>query len=837
MDGIGDKLAQSEFKFDRDKLHDLFFGLLNIPELIVVVLSPQFTIVEVNETFLSISDEPYAHIINQNFLSFCRDHNIPAIFANSKVRLNQSLRKCTKIHRKGNNVYINWHISPIYSRKNIANYLLIGIDITNQKLAEENEKKSRLYFENIINTVPSYIFWKDKNSIFLGCNRLFAESAGLSNPEDIIGKSDFDLPWKKAESKAYIADDQRVIKSGNPKLNIEEVQTLRDGTIITLLTNKVPFYDDKKESEGILAVYTDITERKRMEEALRIAKEKAEAANKAKSDFITEMSHDIRTPLAGIIGMSEILEKAGSTKKDREDAHIIHESGDRLLDLLNNILLLISADKIHDLKLETFSLQELVEDLRRLVMPNLLLGNIEFNINIDPNFPTYIVSDRLKIVRILLNLTSNALKFTNQGHINLGLKILSNDNQHVMSELTVSDTGIGIPKDKIDKIFDRFFRVSPSYKGKYKGYGIGLSIVQKFVLMLGGKITVDSELGKGTKFSITLPLKIGQLQDVTANTVKIKSSIALRNLKLNPKIPMIGNTKPNQKINLSNDSFRKVLVVEDDAIARHIVKSNLQSAGFKVVDDVENAEIGFDLVIHNIYDLIITDISLPGMNGYEFATLTRSWEKATHRLPLPIVGLSAHGDIKEEESVSGINIILTKPANEEKIKGIIDKFFSDKKKKKVKKIQKQPTKKKFIGFGKNLLEDEDELFQIEQYPLFDEKNGIEKASNSLSILKELIHILVDQTLPEELANIEKAHEISDWETIQKLAHKLKGGALYCGTIRMYYACKYLERYQSAGHDKLQEELYQQLIAVLKKTYDHLVPWLEQINPKGSQLEE
>lgn len=714
------------------------------------------------------------------------------------------------------------HKIPLRNKKNqIVGILGVSIDITDAK-KETTEKFEIL--EKIIAMMPGHVYWVNREGFYLGCNDNQAKSAGLNSRQEIVGKRNQDLPWNfNAGVLPETLDkiNKEVIETRKP-ITIEESAILYDGTEATFLSNKVPIYNGGGNAIGMVGISIDITDRKKMELDLKDAKEKAEAANKAKSDFITEMSHDVRTPLAGMIGMSEILEKVGDTKKDREAAHIIHESGDRLLDLLNNILLLISADKIHDIKLETLSLKKMIKDLRGLILPNLRLENIEFKINIDPNFPEYIVSDRLKIVRILLNLVSNSLKFTEQGSINLNLNVLSSDTQQVMSELTISDTGIGIPKDKIDKIFDRFFRVSPSYEGKYKGYGIGLSIVQKFVSMLGGKIMVESELGKGTKFTIHLPIKIGRPQDVTSNNVGIEPPIALSNFKSKP--TMIDNTKKRiQKTNSSNDSFRKALVVEDDAVARRIVKSFLQSAGFKV-DDVEDAETGFDLVIHNAYDLIITDIGLPGMNGYEFTTLTRSWEKATHHLPLPIIGLSAQVQANQEEStLAGMNILLTKPANEEKIKVIIDKFFSDKER--AKRVKQQPDNKKTMGLGMDLPDTEGELFQIDQYPLFDEKDGIEKVGNSLEMLKELIHILVDETLPEELANIEKAHGISDWETIQKLAHKLKGGALYCGTIRMRYACQYVERYQLAGHDKLQEELYQQLIDVLKNTHDHLVSWL------------
>ncbi len=169
------------------------------------------------------------------------------------------------------------------------------------------EKQSDILIKKIIDYIPHYIFWKDKNSVFLGCNETFAKSAGLSSPKEIIGKTDYDLPWTKTESDNYRADDKAVMQKGVPKLHIEETQTFSDGKKITLSTSKVPLFDPKGDIFGVVCIYTDITEKKRKEIELEKTKQLALASSQAKSEFIANMSHDIRTPITGVVGMLQDL--------------------------------------------------------------------------------------------------------------------------------------------------------------------------------------------------------------------------------------------------------------------------------------------------------------------------------------------------------------------------------------------------------------------------------------------------------------------------------------------------------------------------------------------------
>lgn len=676
------------------------------------------------------------------------------------------------------------------------------------------------YYLNIINNMPNNVYWLDKNCVTQGCNANVLKLVGLSKLEDFIGITYEQMGklagWTEGQAQSFKKDDMEVISTGKPKVNVEEPPLYDDsGNAIYYVSTRVPLFDQNGEVIGVCGISVDITQRKKMEEQLRISKEKAEAANKAKTVFIANMSHDVRTPLSGVIGTSDILEHEGDTEKDRELGHTIHISAERLLQLLDDVLEVISADETGEtsLKFTTFDLKKRLDFINELLTPSAQTNHIALNFFIDKNVPKYIMSDRIKIDRILLNLISNALKFTHSGSINVSVKNLKKENQKNILEFNVTDTGIGIPEDQIGKIFERFYRVSPSFENKYKGHGIGLFIVHKYVDLLKGNISVQSKEGEGTNFRVTLPVKVGKAADVKDS--EEAPSFVAPNIK-NKQAPGVLPTQTSFETNKKKQTTGapRVLVVEDDAVARRVVKSILERAGFEVID-VETAELGFWQVMNNSYDLILTDIGLPGMSGNELTTIIRTWEKVTQHSRLPIVGLSAHGAKQQSDAKeAGMDLLLSKPINDEKVKFIKAHFLNaDKEILEEDKSSEGQTR----GLGFELPQNEEELFNLENYPLLNEEEGIAAAGGSIEMLNELLVMLINETFPEELALLKKAHEQDDWDTIQSVAHKVKGAALHCGTVRLRYACQFTERYRLAGHNKLLEDLYQQLILVLIET--------------------
>src|SRR3990167_9845781 len=260
------------------------------------------------------------------------------------------------------------------------------------------------------------------------------------------------------------------------------------------MVTKCPIKNYDGEVIGTVGCSVDITHIKELEKELRIAKEKAESASQAKSEFIANMSHDIRTPLTGIIGLSRILEEEATTLEEKQHARWVQESGERLLSLLNGVLDIVANDRANenDVRLETFDLYQVVQNVLELERAAVKARQLDIKTHFEGKVPHYVISDKMKLHRIILNLVGNAIKFTKKGHISIGVKLISVEKNIAYIEFQIEDTGIGIPDELQAKVFERFFKVSSSYKGIYTGNGIGLNIAKKFVELLGGNIALKS---------------------------------------------------------------------------------------------------------------------------------------------------------------------------------------------------------------------------------------------------------------------------------------------------------------------------------------------------------
>ncbi|MDP3705054.1 MAG: ATP-binding protein [Legionellaceae bacterium] len=726
-------------------------------------------------------------------------------------------------HYTGNNQeqYVNWSFLPLINNNKITDGLiLIGKDITTLKMLAANVER----LDNIIKYVPAMIYWKDKNSIHLGCNDPFAIAAGYQNRNEIIGKSDHDFPWRE-EADKYNLDDREVIESGEPRLNIEDVMPFKNGKKAIVITNKVPLRDSRGNIVGVLGIATDITHQKAVERSLSITKQAAEAANQAKTAFIANMSHDIRTPLTGVVGMSQMLEDGLQNLEQKQYAQWIHQSGDQLLSLLNGILDVVSAEQVNerDIQNETFDLHQFIKDIIQLEHPSTELKGISLNSLIDSRVPVYVHTDRKKLHRIILNLIGNAIKFTNVGSVSIEVHNDVLNDKKVRLLFRVTDTGIGIPSGLQDKVFDRFFRVDPSYKGGYEGYGIGLHIAQSYVALLGGDLKLTSKEGIGTSFYFDLICQIGRAEDIVRGKAallappdKLVSDISLTHA---PKII----TAKNQEVPENSPSL---LLIEDNCVALKILESMAKQANVRYTSAVDG-ESALELAKTQSYNLIISDIGLPGISGNEFTHQFRIWEATHHKKPVPIVGLTAHaqGEIREECLQSGMNDVFSKPMLLPVLKEIIFMYVSTI-------TESEKTKDKYkqkVGSGKlgrDLPDTEDLLFMLDVFPVLDVKSALEGIGNNKELLTDILQSMVNQEIPTERAAIQAAYTKKDWNMVERLAHKMKGGSVYAGVTKLQYACQYFERYCKAGHTKLLDQLYQQMLSTFDETHEAITQWMK-----------
>ncbi|MGQ3891423.1 ATP-binding protein [Legionella sp. CNM-4043-24] len=661
--------------------------------------------------------------------------------------------------------------------------------------------------------LPAPIYWEDANSILLGGNEAVFKATGALLAEAYVGKNLFELyPPDMAE---YIKrHNDEVMRTGKVLSQEETIQDISTGEIKYFTAIKAPLRDENGTIIGIVGTSIDITERKKMEADLITAKEAAESANLAKDQFLANMSHDIRTPLTGIIGISALLEQEVQKQEEKEHAHWVNVSGEQLLALLNSVLDIVSLGKNQEgsVNLESVNINQLLRNIADLELPTIKLKHLELTLDVDSNVPEFIITDPVKLHRVLLNLLGNAIKFTDKGQVGIKVQYKHINPESGQLELLVSDTGPGIAKENQHKVFERFYRGDPSYKGHYTGYGVGLHIVQEYIAVLQGNISLESQVGKGTTFKVSIPV------NVAGKTIEAESQDSPVHHTYH-----FDDEKDKDTYTLNTHSIEcsppVVLLVEDNPIALKVVESIVKQADCQYLS-ASTGEQALELIQAHEFDLILSDIGLPGISGNELATSIREMESRSGRKPTFIIGLTAHAvsATKKESLKAGMNQIVTKPINLRTLQDILKHYILPK--------RKQPLSDGELS-ASDLLNTDDKLFKIDQYPLLDVYAGLETLG-SIETMKELVTILLHDDLPRDLQAIKNAYAEQDWKAVEKTAHKMKSSALYCGTTRMKYACQYLERYQKAGYSHLQNELYLQLIRVVEQTARAITDWLSSV---------
>ncbi|MGK3990385.1 ATP-binding protein [Sorangium sp. So ce136] len=356
----------------------------------------------------------------------------------------------------------------------------------------------------VIANIPHAIFWKDRQGRFLGGNQNFLNDTNTKVLENLVGRTDFDVWGRREDAEFFVRVDREVMEGGTPMLDIEEPLLRPDGQQRFLLTSKVPIRDERGEVAGLLGIYVDITERKQMEIELQRAKEAADAAARAKGEFLTVMSHELRTPLSLILGPLESLLSSPDeplSPRARADLERIQRSGRRLRRLVDDVLdyQKIEAGKMQ-IDLEAVDVGALVTDMVEEALPAAERAGIQLSVRVDPALRT-VPLDRRKFEKIALNLLGNALKFTPPGgRVAVGLQATDG-----LFELSVEDTGPGIPADQRHLLFQHFQQLDASATRKHEGTGIGLALVKELTELLGGTLGVVSEPGAGSRFFVRLP--------------------------------------------------------------------------------------------------------------------------------------------------------------------------------------------------------------------------------------------------------------------------------------------------------------------------------------------
>ncbi|HEX7070357.1 MAG TPA: response regulator [Rhodothermales bacterium] len=509
----------------------------------------------------------------------------------------------------------------------------MGQDITEWKQAQTDLEDQRRLLRTLIDHLPEYIYVKDRDSRFLIANEYTARVMGASSPDELIGKTDADF-FGPETAATYLADEREIIRTGKSLENREEVvDDQRTGQRRWVLTTKLPMRSITGEVIGIVGAGQDITERKHAEQELLAAKEAAEAATRAKSEFLANMSHEIRTPMNGVIGMSSLLLDTELGAEQREFVEIIRTCGEQLLSIINDILDFSKIEAGHlELEEQPFEVRRCVEDALDLVAHRAAAKGLELAYMLDDNVPGSIRGDVTRLRQVLVNLLSNAIKFTESGNVFVHVRRNgTSDGNGCELLFKVEDTGIGIPQNRLDRLFKSFSQVDASTTRRFGGTGLGLAISKRLVELMGGEIWVDSEEGKGSTFAFTIAGHVAPSQ--------------LR-VFLSPQQPLLAG--------------RRVLVVDDNSVNSQIL-CRLSQQWSMSVDSVDSAEEALKRFEKGErFDLILLDFQMPGMDGLDLA---RAISRRIEPIPVMVMltSITQEAQLRHSAREAGVAAVLNKP--------------------------------------------------------------------------------------------------------------------------------------------------------------------------------
>lgn len=535
----------------------------------------------------------------------------------------------------------------------IIGYLLIGTDNTARKLVEEEQKKldqrlrdQQFYTRSLIESNIDALMTTDASGIITDVNKQMEALTGCTRDE-LIG----------APFKSYFTDPERAeaaikqVLSEKKVTDFELTARALDGKHTVVSYNATTFYDRQRTLQGVFAAARDITERKRFELELQEAKAAAESASQIKSDFLASMSHEIRTPMNAIIGIADLLAKTELTEEQSKYVQIFRRAGANLLYLINDILDL-SKVEASQLELERthFALDDLLAKVIEIVEVRAAEKDLSLVITVADDAPNDLVGDPIRLQQVLLNLLGNAIKFTEFGEVSLRVTIDARSPGANIMQFSVTDTGVGIQDAKLGAVFERFTQADSSTTRRFGGTGLGLTISKRIVELMGGRIWVESEIGKGSVFSFSIPL------DISTSASAMMEAPA--------------GSGPAPRL-----APLTILLVEDSLDNQIITLAYLRDTPYRV-DVAENGAVACEKFAAGAYDLVLMDRQMPVMDGLTATRAIREWETQNHRAPTPIIALTAaalKGD-QEKCMAAGCTAYLTKPIKQEVLLQAIKAF-------------------------------------------------------------------------------------------------------------------------------------------------------------------
>ncbi|HEX5805305.1 MAG TPA: ATP-binding protein [Macromonas sp.] len=537
-------------------------------------------------------------------------------------------------------------------------YIAIRTDITQQKQLESTLKANQDFLRSLTDSMGEGVYALDAQGRCLFMNQEAQRLLGWSLSElsdcsfhdtvhhltaagELLPACDCPIGHAVRVGEIYRSDDQVFVhRSGRTlPVSVTAVPQRQDGRII-----------------GQVVVFQDISERKVTERLIREARDAAEAASRAKSEFLANMSHEIRTPMNAVIGLSHLALETELDERQRGYLDKIQSSAKNLLGIINDILDFskIEAGRL-SIERGEFDLADVLDQVTAVVALPAAQKHLELLIAETGPLPVRLVGDAMRLTQVLTNLAANAVKFTEQGEVVIGVEVLEQRGAQVQLRFTVRDTGIGIAPELHDKLFDSFSQADASTTRKFGGTGLGLAICKRLVDLMGGSIGVESQPGQGSLFHCTLPFEVANRQPQTGADKTRSPATATRNARVSRSL-----------------RGARVLVVEDNAFNRQVVSELLAGLGVEVSHARHGLE-ALEMVQRQRFDLVLMDVQMPVLDGHSASRRIRS---EYPELDLPIVALTAHamaGD-RERSLAAGMDDHLTKPIDVEALHAMLLKW-------------------------------------------------------------------------------------------------------------------------------------------------------------------
>jgi PAS domain S-box-containing protein len=622
---------------EKEELYSIF---INSTEDLVFLKDEQLRYIIVNKVNAAFFHKPEDEIIGKSDFELMSEKAAQNCQSTDKLALSSD-EVIIREEKVGDKVYESRKFKILFKNGSygVGGYVR---DITKEITIQKALEKSERLFNSLATIAPVGIFYTTRDGDTAYVNPRWCQLSGISE-ENAIGNG-----WLVA---VHPDDRERVVKEWestvpNQIISNSEYRFLHpDGSVVYVMGQAVPKYNSDYQMEGYVGTITDITERKKNEKELLIAKQKAEESDRLKTAFLHNISHEIRTPMNAIIGFSALLGEPNITPEEQSSfVNTVQKSSNHLLSIITDIINISNIEAgIIQLSESEINLNSKLKILYNQFLPQAAEKNLDlsYETTIDSD-KSNILTDGTKLVEILSNLIGNALKFTEQGYIKFGYVI---EDSYI--KFYISDTGIGISPDQHAKIFNRFYQVENSTSRQYDGTGIGLSICKSYVELFGGKIWLTSEKGKGSVFYFTIPFKPVIIEE---------------------------NSEPGMSSVIHSASKKTILIAEDDETNYRLIHTLLARSGLNILHAWDGSEAIEMCRLHPEIDLVLMDMKMPVMDGFE---ATRNLKESHPYLPIIAQTAYALGGDMEKSIAAGCDDYIAKPMNKTTLIDCLNKFLKD----------------------------------------------------------------------------------------------------------------------------------------------------------------